>query len=133
MTVQRTPNKWQDMRRQREAEESEREGMVRAEEVRTESEEEELQLAEEALRDSEASAVDALSAGLTRQRLLLADMEDSVGEPSAAIQKLLEMFSNQERLMQQDLERRQEALKLREDIAQLRKEEKVPLTAKSQQ
>jgi long-subunit acyl-CoA synthetase (AMP-forming) len=83
---------------------------------------------------SEDDAVNALSAGLTQQTLLLEDDSHDRLMAEQTIAKLLIVEKNQEKLMRSELENRKELQLLRESM-QCAKAEKLELTltAKLQQ
>jgi hypothetical protein len=82
---------------------------------------------------SEDDAVDALSAGLTRQSLLLEDASQDGLTVEQTIVKLLIVVRNQEKLMQSELENSRELQSLRESMQRAKVEKlELPLTAKLQ-
>jgi hypothetical protein len=93
-----------------------------------------IEEAQRVIHDSEDNAVDALSAGLTRQSLLLEDASQDGLTAEQTIAKLLVLVKNQEKLMRSELENRRELQSLRESMQRAEVEKwELPLTAKSQQ
>jgi hypothetical protein len=81
---------------------------------------------------SKGDAVDALSAGLTRQLVLLEDASQDGLTAEQTIAKLLVVVRNQEKLMRSELENRRELQLLRESMQHSKVEKwELPLTAKS--
>jgi hypothetical protein len=77
--------------------------------------------------------VDALSAGLTRQSLLLEDASQDGLTAEQTIAKLLVIVKNQETLMRSELEKKRGLQSLRESMQRSEVEKwEIPLTAKSQ-
>jgi hypothetical protein len=85
------------------------------------------------IRVSKDDTVDALSAGLTRQLLLLEDASQVGLTAEQTIVKLLVVVRNQEKLMRIELENRRELQSLRESMQHTKAEKlELLLTAKSQ-
>jgi hypothetical protein len=93
-----------------------------------------LEEAQRVIHVSKDDTVNALSAGLTRQTLLLEDASQDGLMAEQTMAKLLIVVKNQEKLMQSELEHRRELQSLRESMQCIETEKlEIQLTAKSQQ
>jgi hypothetical protein len=135
MTVDRTPSTINKLKKAREMEEEHRRIRALAKEKGDMIAEERARLeeAQRVIHISEDNAVDALSAGLTRQLLLLEDASQDGLTAEQMIAKLLVVVRNQEKLMRSKLENRRELQSLRESMQCTEAEKlELPLTAKLQ-
>jgi hypothetical protein len=116
MTVDRTPSTINKLKKAREIEEERRQirALAKAKADAIAEERARLEEAQRAIHVSEDEAVDALSAGLTRQSLLLEDASQDGLTAEQTIAKLLVVVKNQEKLMRSELENKRELQLLRE-------------------
>jgi hypothetical protein len=135
MTLDRTPSTINKLKKAREIEEECQQvrALAKAKADAIAKEQVQLEEARRVIHVSEDDAVDALSAGLTRQLLLLEDASQDGLTAEQTIAKLLVVVRNQENLMQSELENRRELQSLRESMQHTEVEKlKLPLTAKLQ-
>jgi hypothetical protein len=135
MAVDRTPSTISKLKKAREIEEERRQirELAKAKADAIAEERARLEEAQRAIHISEDNAVDALSAGLTRQSLLLEDASQDGLTAEQTIAKLLAVVKNQEELMRSELENKRELQSLRESMQRSEEEKwELPLTAKSQ-
>jgi hypothetical protein len=106
MAVDRTPSTINKLKKAREIEEERRRirALAKAKADAIAEERARLEEAQRAIRVSDDEAVDALSAGLTRQSLLLEDASQDGLTVEQTIAKLLVVVKNQEKLMRSELE-----------------------------
>jgi alanyl-tRNA synthetase len=136
MTVDRTPSTINKLKKAREVEEERRRirALAKAKADAIAEERARLEEAQRVIHVNEDEAVDALSAGLTRQSLLEEDASQDGLTAEQTIAKLLVVVKNQEMLMRSELEKKRELQSLRESMQHSEAEKwELPLTAKSQQ